>query len=255
MRKVYGKIIRDVTASFPVGTRLDFKPESFPVGTPPGEYTVDNWDHFGGVLLSLLVTDGESLFVHGSAVLVAPGVAFAARHVIEPFSSYGFRSEKGAGVGCGSIISSQLMLWHCRKVLALPDTDLAILLLSYGSDLPPANIFRISSITTRLPKLGERVSMVGFTPSDEAYPLDMAGAYSVLGHVRVSVGTVTNRYPNGRDRVMVRWPAIEIASSASGSMSGGPVFDQHGLLVGIVSTSFAAEDQSVHRMPLYCGTH
>jgi Trypsin-like peptidase domain len=243
MRKIYGKIIRDAAARVPVGTRFDFKPERFPVGTPPGEYTVDNWGYFGGVLLNLLVTDGQALFVHGSAVLVAPGVAFAARHVIEPFSSYGLCSEKGAGVGCGSIISSQLMLWHCRKVIALPDTDLAILLLSYGSDLPPENIFRMASITTRLPKIGEQVSMVGFTPSDEEYPLDPAGAYSVLGNVRVSVGTVTDRHPRGRDRVMVPGPAIEIASFAAGSMSGGPVFDQHGLLVGIVSTSFDTDDR------------
>jgi hypothetical protein len=131
------------------------------------------------------------------------------------------------------------MLWHCCKVLAIPNTDLAILLLSYGSELPPENMFRMASITTRLPKIGEQVSMVGFTASDEEYPLNPVGGYTVLGDVRVSVGTVTNRHYYGRDSILIPWPAIEIESSASGGMSGGPVFDQHGFLVGIVSRSWS----------------
>jgi hypothetical protein len=99
----------------------------------------------------------------------------------------------------------------------------------------------MAAITTRLPKIGELVSMVGFTAMGDEFPFDPVG-YTVVGHVRVSMGEVTARYPGGRDKVMVPWSAIEIASSASGGMSGGPVFDQHGLLLGIVSTSYGAED-------------
>jgi hypothetical protein len=240
MRKVVGKIIPDPAARLPVGARLGFKPEVFPVGSPRGEYTVDNWDHFGSVLLELQVFDGDTLFVHGSAVLVAPGVALAARHVIEPVWSR-LCVEGGASLSCGSITSSQLMMWHCRRVTFVANSDLAVLVLSYASELPPENIFRMAVITTRLPKVGEQVSMVGFTAAKEGFPFEPLGA-SAQGHVRVSVGEITQRYPSGRDKVMVPWPAIEIASSASGGMSGGPVFDQHGLLLGIVSTSLGAED-------------
>jgi hypothetical protein len=238
---VPGRITPDPAACLPVGAELHFKPDIFPIASPPGEYTVDNWDHFGSVLLHLQVADGNTLFVHGSAVLIAPGVALAARHVIEPFL---LRLREGrASLLCASITSSHLMMWHCRKITLVNNSDLAILILSYGSELPPENIFRMAAITTRLPMIGEQVSMVGFTAADDEFPYDPAGA-SVLGHVRVSVGTITNRYPYpcGRDQVMVPWPAIEIASSASGGMSGGPVFDQHGLLVGVVCTSFGAED-------------
>jgi hypothetical protein len=239
MRKVLGKIIADPAARLPVGARLDFKPEVFPVGSPRGEYTVDNWDHFGSVLLQLLVVDGDTVFVHGSAVLVAPGVAFAARHVIEPVSSR--LCEGGASLSCGSITSCQLMIWHCHRVTFVANSDLAILVLSYASELPPENIFRMAVITTRLPKVGEQVSMVGFTAAKDGFPSEPLGA-SAQGHVRVSMGEITQRYPSGRDKVMVSWPAVEIGSSASGGVSGGPVFDQHGLLLGIVSTSLGAED-------------
>jgi hypothetical protein len=240
MRKVFGKSTADPAAGLPVGARLDFKPEIFPIGSSPGEYTVDNWDHFGCVLLQLHLVDGNTVSVHGSAVLVAPGVAIAAKHVIEGFLTR-LSIEEGASLSCMSIASSQAMIWHCRKITILPDADLAILILRYASALPPESIFRMAAITTRLPKVGEQVSMVGFTAMGGEFPFDPVG-YTVVGHVRVSVGTIGARYPTGRDKIMVPWPALEIASSASGGMSGGPVFDKHGLLLGIVSTSFGAED-------------
>jgi hypothetical protein len=64
----------------------------------------------------------------------------------------------------------------------------------------------------------------------------------ISGHVRVSVGTVTKSYPFGRDQYLLPGPSIEVQGSATGGMSGGPVFDQYGLLFGIVSSSFAEGD-------------
>src|SRR5439155_12515597 len=96
--------------------------------------------------------------------------------------------------------------------------------------------------TTRLPKIGEQVSMVGFTASDKGYPLNPAGGYTVPGHVRVSVGTITNQHHRGRD-LTKPWPTVEVGSWASGTMSGGPVFDKHGLLVGIVSSCLVTDEK------------
>jgi hypothetical protein len=239
LRKVFGDIVADPAARLSAGERLWFKPEIFPVGSPPGEYTVDNWDHFADILLSLLVIDGDIIYVHGSAVLVAPGVALAAQHVIDDFLPR-LTAEGGAVLLCGSVASTQLRLWHCKKMTSVPEADLAILLLSSASELPPEHIFRIAIITTRLPKLGEQVSMVGFTAAGEHFPFDPARGGSVQGHVRVSVGTIVEQYPGGRSFL---GPALEVGSWTSGAMSGGPVFDQHGLLVGIVSRCLVTEDK------------
>jgi hypothetical protein len=134
------------------------------------------------------------------------------------------------------------MMWQCKKIaLVGDDSDIAILVLRYTTDLPPDNLFKMAAVTTRLPAIGEQVSMIGFTASQTEFSRQPMSA-AIWGHVRASVGTITARYPHGRDRVMMPGPAFEVASSASGGMSGGPVFDHHGFLVGIVATSLGAED-------------
>jgi hypothetical protein len=159
MRRVFGTVTPDPAAFLPVGAKLHFKPELFPVGTPPGEYTVDNWDHYAGVLLHLQIADKQTVFVHGSAVLVAPGIALASRHVIEPYFS--LMCAGGATVTCESITSSHLMMWRCRKITFVDAaSDLAILVLSYCSDLPEENVFKLASITTRTPQ-GRRAGLYG----------------------------------------------------------------------------------------------
>jgi hypothetical protein len=240
MRRVLGTTTTDPAARLAVGSGLWFRPEVFPVGSPTGEHTIANWDYFGSALLQLHVRDGDALFVHGSAVLVAPGVAIAAKHVVEEFLPQ--LSEGNAFLTCTSIIPSQLMVWNLRKITFPPETDLAILILSYATRLPPHNTFTIAAITTRLPKVGEQVSMVGFTAVEKEVPFDPVG-YTVCGDVRVSVGTISKRHPTGRDKFLIPWPALEIASYASGGMSGGPVFDQRGHLLGIVSKSYVTDDQ------------
>lgn len=238
MNRVSITTISDPAATLPVGAKINFKPEPFPIDAPPGEHWVTNWEYGESVLLHLLVVvDNQGMLVHGSAVLVAPGVAFAARHVIEPHLS--LLAEGHATLCCGSITSSQLMMWQCKKITFVDNnSDISILVLSYISDLPPGNLFRMAAITTRIPKLGERVSMLGFTArDDEIWVKD-----GIVGNVHVSTGTITALYPRGRDSVMLAGPTLEIATSASGGMSGGPVFDEYGLLVGILSTSFGAND-------------
>ena len=102
----------------------------------------------------------------------------------------------------------------------------------------------MAAITTRILKIGERVSMLGFTARDSEIPVNEG----IVGNIHVSTGTITAQYPRGRDTVMLPGPTLEIATSASGGMSGGPVFDEYGLLVGVLSTSYGAND---HIGPAY----
>jgi hypothetical protein len=57
-----------------------------------------------------------------------------------------------------------------------------------------------------------------------------------------AAGTVVGVYPNGRDRVMLPFPCIEVACGTVGAMSGGVVLDEHGLLMGVLSIGLSVDD-------------
>jgi len=60
-------------------------------------------------------------------------------------------------------------------------------------------------------------------------------------NVLVAVGEVTEHYLTGRGS-MPPGPAIEVACSTPGGLSGGPAFDKNGRLIGILSNSYHDPD-------------
>jgi hypothetical protein len=118
-----------------------------------------------------------------------------------------------------------------RQVALVENTDLAILTVEGASALP--EVLRNATISTRLPKVGERIVIVGH-PRHE---YEAEGGKEQLGlRMVVAAGTVTARYEQGRDWLLP-WPTLEIDCPALGGMSGGPAFDERGFLVGLFSLS------------------
>lgn len=63
---------------------------------------------------------------------------------------------------------------------------------------------------------------------------------------RVSVGKVVERFPAGRDSVMLPFPCFQSDMPLYGANSGGPVFDEKGRVCGINCTSYEGADISFH---------
>jgi hypothetical protein len=229
LNMVSATIVDDPLAGLPADANLRFTATFFwPKTAPLGERAITNGEALGGCLLHVgVLRNREQLFVHGSAVLVAPGIAIAAKHVIQDYQG------DNVAVYCGSITSTSYELWQCTRVEFIDNSDLAILILKYVTALPPGNNFRIAGLTVRLPTEGERVAIVGFSAADDVIPLSEGAA--VRGEFRLSVGTVTEQYPEGRDRSSLPGPCFEVDSFTAGGMSGGPVFDHTGRVVGILS--------------------
>ena len=59
-------------------------------------------------------------------------------------------------------------------------------------------------------------------------------------NLRIGVGEVTQYYLDGRPNLP--GPHIELRCAAGPGLSGGPAFDQHGRVVGLLSTSFDFQD-------------
>jgi hypothetical protein len=229
-------IVRDnPLRTAPIGTEVFFQPYSVSFDIPYGLSWVNNWEFFNGMLLHVAFNDKKIHRILGSAVFVAPGIALCATHVFESFVEQLISSELSCT--CWGISPKGMQIWHVRKLTIVPGTDLTILGLELASELPQDNVFYQSVITTRLPKIGEHLLLCGFVAGEHAFEVREPPGVSASGRVWVSKGVVTERYTQGRDRSMIPFPVLEVSTLALGGMSGGPVYDENGLLVGLVCSS------------------
>ena len=200
-----------------------------------GAGTLDdtNWTHFDTALLALSFTDGSELRADGSAALVGPGLAVAARHVLDPIMDdllSGALSPMAA-----SMTEHGVVLWSIHQIIR-GDTDVALLRLNLASDFPP-NGLRCATLSTRTPAIGEPIMIAGVRGQEAAKlhsPLGLA--------VHIGVGEVSAIYPRGRDRVILPHACLEVRCLTMGGMSGGPAFDKNGHLVGILTSSLDDEE-------------
>lgn len=233
-----GRVIEDPAKTLRVGSELFFKPTPVVGDVPPGAATLKNWDFFQGMLVHIAFTDGEFHRIEGSGVMVAPGIALCASHV---FADHLESLGAGESVAtCFGISSNALMIWHVRKVSQVPETDITILGVELASDLPPDNTFVQSIITTRTPAVGEELTICGFRAGATPFRRGQMGV-EASGDIWVCRGKIVETYPTGRDRGMIPWPALAVEVLALGGMSGGPVYDRQGLLVGLLCSSIECE--------------
>lgn len=239
-KQAMGRITADPAVALPAGSQLHFESATIGHDFRQKAAWLQNWRSFRGVLLSLHFSDGGSQSVDGSAVLIAPGIALGARHVVEPRMEALMQGSVSAV--CIGISEHGLQIWRVRYVTLVLNTDLVILGLIYASDLPPGNIFFQARVTTRLPKIGEKLMIAGFRATSDSFEVVDSEGLECSGQVLVCSGEVTNRFPQGRDRCVLPWPVLEIDCPTWGGMSGGPVFDSHGMLVGLLSSSLSTTD-------------
>ncbi len=227
--------IDDPTKVLPVGSRLSFLPTPVKGVIPHGAATVKNWEFSEGMILNIAFTDSGLHRVEGSGVLVAPGVALCATHVVAPHLTR-IMTPGAAFASCWGICTHGLQIWQVRTLAMVPNTDVTILGLELRSALPPENRFFQSVLTTRTPAIGEELTICGYRATEQAFPADEHGVQS-CGDMWVCRGVIRERYPLFRDRCMIRWPALAVAVPSRGGLSGGPVYDRDGQLVGLLCSS------------------
>jgi hypothetical protein len=218
---------------------------------PPGAHRVLNMAHYEGIVLSVHFFTDQWRRVEGSAVMVAPGVAFTAAHVFEEHlpSPTTVSEPKMACVG---YTSSGLRIWRPVAIERVNGTDLLILSLELRSALPTNNEFRQAALTARLPAIGETMMVAGFRASNEHVAASNKMTFAVENgnilygqDLLIGVGQVTQYLPTGRGS-LIRAPVLEVECSTPGGLSGGPAFDKDGKVVGILSSSINYPDGGGH---------
>ena len=191
---------------------------------------------FEGVLLAVGFRDDAGHHTLGSAVLVGPGIALCAHHVVEDHLA-GIR-DGSTYVICQGLAEDGLLLWEVRNITSVGTTDLCVLCMVFRTELPGSGI-ALAHPTTRMPAVGEELVIGGFTAAERTTPIsrDMR----IRGDTRFSKGRVIDVYPEGRDR-MLPGPSLAVECPALGGMSGGPVFDSRGYLVGVLTSSIEGNE-------------
>jgi hypothetical protein len=201
-----------------------------------------------GTLLALDWVVGETHHIWGSAVLVAPGVALTARHVVDDMRANGLLGDVGGYLLALGFHDDGMAIWNPRSFTSIGDGDLAILTLVRTTASPtavtrhPVSI-NVAVMAARQPVAGECLSLVGFAATEGRYDTlraDRGAGLSSFG----SVGPVIDVYSGGRDRSLPN-PSVGVAARTVGGMSGGGAFDAEGRLIGVITSGIGEEPSFV----------
>ncbi|WP_162262224.1 trypsin-like peptidase domain-containing protein [Acidovorax sp. Root219] len=228
----------DPITKFTKNTILRITSKCFTLQSMQGSHGETYLNSFEGTALAISFRDDNGHHTTGSATIVGPGVAISAKHVIEEWLDDITQSDT-AIVGQG-VSKIGLELWNIEKVTLLDSTDLAILSIKRCSELPDNLEIYTTHITTRTPAIGDKVLLTGFSADRRT-----ATAHDPLGinvTLRLCHGEVVEVWHKGRDRIMLPGPSFAVNCPAFGGMSGGAVFDHHGHLTGIVSSSMEGDE-------------
>jgi serine protease Do len=89
------------------------------------------------------------------------------------------------------------------------------------------------------PKVGDRVVALGFPEISALSSPRLRLSVTLVEGLYASYGRIVNLYPDGRDRTN-KTPAFEVEAHWPSGMSGGPVINENGKVIGIVSRSLEA---------------
>lgn len=189
----------------------------------------------GDSIIAIATMTPEGFMVIGSGVMVGPGLMLSATHVLDEFP------EDGGGPVCLTFLPGKARAWLPRgRTTATgpsnfdPDrrrvSDLALISCNLNSAAHEDFPLMLAPIKLALPLIGERLWAFGYRHGDIVDGAALLTPY-------VTSGLVTDCFPQGRGE---RMPAtcIEVAMDSIGGMSGGPVVNDDGWLVGIISSSF-----------------
>jgi hypothetical protein len=237
-RRMTGTFAPDPFSDPKDGAELSVEPV-FLVGSPGGcvPQSVGNATFFEGAALALSVRQAGSQAMVGTAIMLTPGLAVTATHVVRdlvtPFQ------HRTAGLACVGLTSQGLELWRVVG-LSIADDDIAFVSLKLASAITSKWCLRCIRLTTRVPRVGEKLTIVGFRFPTMTRP--GGKAFSAKGDLYAAAGEFVGLHFPARDRILMPYPVLEIECGSLGGMSGGAVVDDHGHLLGVVSRGWDTDD-------------
>ncbi|CAM5209283.1 hypothetical protein CDEN61S_03860 [Castellaniella denitrificans] len=167
--------------------------------------------------------------------MIGPGLLLTATHVLEEIAATGssplfmtyLPGKARAWLGASSITSSGLSEFDAQRRTS---SDITLVSCTLNSDAHTDCQLTLAPLQVALPLVGDRLWAFGYR--HHGFEAETSRLTPL-----VSSGLVTAVFPDGRGE---RMPAacIEVAMDTIGGMSGGPVANDDGYVIGIVSSSF-----------------
>lgn len=195
-------------------------------------------------------------FPSGTATIIAPNLLMTAKHVVEDFYLRFDKSriatpEIGRSINLNAtfnIVAIQILergkkgaLWEVRKIYLSSTTDIAFLLISPASKEALAYEWKIPVIDFSPPKEGTRVDCFGFRESRVKLKESELEWFDIPTHATGIVKEIHHEY---RDKSRINFPCFQTNARFDGGMSGGPVIDESGALIGVISSNLPPEDET-----------
>jgi Trypsin-like peptidase domain len=188
-------------------------------------------------------SDESDLSVLGTAVLVAPKLVLAAEHVIaEIFHQFtGAAPAKATGelpFGVQLIQTwkgpETTIRWDVMHYWMADPLDIAVLGIEPAQDLPSDFRWSPPRLDVLPPSVGSQIKACGYPASQVRLEGEEA---KIRLQPHAASGAVQEIHPQFRDTFRMKFPCFRTNARFDGAMSGGPVFNERGRLVGLVSSN------------------
>jgi hypothetical protein len=182
----------------------------------------------------------DSVKAIGSAVCVGPGLFLSADHVISDQAT-DFASGKCTTHVMTTLFNRALM-WDVYSIHRVPSSDLVLLSTKLNSQCAGTGDFFKIPITTRSPSVGEKIWLCGNRQTKNISEIQPR-IVDIYTSFDLSMGVVTDIYPNGRGQLSPG-ACYAVNSPALSGMSGGAALDEFGNLIGIISRGLDSKDSA-----------
>lgn len=200
------------------------------------------------VRIMALDNEYENVYASGTGVVIAQNLVLTAKHVFDDCAQKWKLPDSDTK---GEVRTNSFNIWvvfmsnhpgqlyhvyAVAQVYRCMYSDFVLLHLDSFDKVGKGHKYFQMPLSLVIPTIGERIVAFGFPQSKVNIRKDHLGTshIEINDEPSVSVGEIKEVYPERRDSFMLTFPCVRTNARLEGGMSGGPVFNNDGKLIGVV---------------------